>query len=58
MGRPLRIEFPGAFSRLINRGNYRQGLFGAEGAAKAFVHAPREAAERLGWWAHVWARRE
>ncbi len=45
MGRPLRIEFPGACYHLINRGNYRQDLFAAEGAAKAFVRTLGEAAE-------------
>ncbi len=36
MARKLRLEYPGACYHVINRGNYRQNVFEAKGAAEAF----------------------
>jgi len=36
MARKLRLEYAGAFYHVINRGNYRRGLFTGKSAAEAF----------------------
>jgi len=54
MPRPLRIEFAGACYHVINRGNYRRGLFTDRGAAEAFERALGEAAVRFRWRVHAY----
>jgi len=54
MARPLRVEFAGACYHVINRGNYRRGLFEGQGAAAAFERALGEAAERFQWRIHAY----
>lgn len=54
MARPLRIEYPGACYHVINRGNYRRGLFLGKGAAEAFERTLGEAAKRFGWRVHAY----
>ncbi|MEM0966996.1 MAG: transposase [Verrucomicrobiota bacterium] len=49
MPRPLRVEYAGACYHVINRGNYRQRIFGGKGAAEAFERTLGEAADRFGW---------
>ena len=49
MPRPWRIEFAGACYHVINRGNYRRGIFTGKGAAEAFERTLGEAAERFAW---------
>jgi len=54
MPRPLRIEYAGACDHVINRGNYRRGVFSGEGAAEAFERTLDEAAKRYHWRVHVY----
>jgi putative transposase len=54
MARPLRIEFAGACYHIINRGNYRRGLFEGKGAADAFEGTLAEAAKRFSWQLHAY----
>jgi len=49
----LRLEFPGAIYHVINRGNYRQAVFGTEGARKAFERCLFQACEKYGWELHA-----
>ncbi len=53
MARKLRIQFEGARYHLINRGNYRQDVFGSVGAAQAFETTLFEACEANGWVLHA-----
>lgn len=53
MPRKLRVEYAGACYHVINRGNYRRGLFASEGAAESFVRCLFEAGERFGWRLHA-----
>lgn len=53
MGRPLRIEFPGACYHVINRGNYR-GWILARGGLPVFARTLAEAAERFQWLLHAY----
>ena len=54
MARKLRIEYPGALYHVINRGNYRQAVFGGEGAAQAFEGCLGEVSAQLGWRIHAY----
>jgi len=49
MARKPRTQFSGAFYHVINRGNFRQDLFSAPGAAEAFKETLGEACEKCGW---------
>ena len=42
MARKLRLEFPGAVYHVINRGNYRHGVFAAEKTKADPLPEPRE----------------
>ena len=53
MPRRLRIQFSGARYHVINRGNFRQSVFAATGAAAAFERTLAEAIERYQWRAHA-----
>jgi REP element-mobilizing transposase RayT len=52
MARKPRLEFEGAIYHIINRGNYRDDVFGTKGAAEAFEKALFEAAEKSHWVIH------
>ncbi len=52
MGRPLRIEFPGACYHVINRGRSRQIIFARRDSARIFIATLGEAARRFGWRVH------
>lgn len=54
MARKLRIQFPGAIYHVINRGNYRQDVFGTAGAAHAFLATLGEAAALFRWRVHAY----
>jgi len=54
MARKLRLEYAGATYHVINRGNYRQNVFEAKGAAEAFERCLGETCERFGWVAHAY----
>jgi putative transposase len=54
MARKLRVEEEGGLYHVINRGNYRQPVFGSVGAAQAFETALREATEWFGWKLHAY----
>lgn len=55
MARRVRLQYPGALYHVINRGNYRQPVFGTAGAAQSFLAALREACERHVWRVHAYA---
>ncbi len=54
MARKLRLEEAGGLYHVINRGNYRQPVFGSVGAAQAFETTLRETVERFGWKVHAY----
>lgn len=54
MARRLRIEYPGATYHVINRGNYRDDVFGSVGAAKGFEEVLGETCERWAWVVHAY----
>lgn len=54
MPRRLRLQFEGALYHVINRGNYRQDVFGTVGAAQAFETALAETCERYHWHVHAY----
>jgi REP element-mobilizing transposase RayT len=54
MARPLRVEFAGGCYHVINRGNYRRGLFSNGGGAEAFERVLGEAAARFHWLLHAY----
>ena len=54
MARKLRLEYPGACYHVINRGNYRQNVFEAKGAAEAFEECLAETCVRTGWVVHAY----
>ncbi len=49
VARKLRIQFGGAIYHVLNRGNYRQDVFGSPGAAMSFTQALAEACELFQW---------
>jgi putative transposase len=53
VARKLRLLFPGACYHLINRGNYRHGVFASAGAASSFEATLLETAARCGWQLHA-----
>lgn len=55
MPRQLRLEFSGACYHVINRGNYRQPIFGPEGAARSFYRCLDEACTSHGWLVHAYS---
>lgn len=48
MARKRRIEFHGAFYRVINRGNYRKDLFTVDRSGESFEKMLFEAVNRCG----------
>ena len=54
MGRPLRIEFPGAVYHLISRGNARQRIFLDNDDRKLFVETLSHVVSRHGWLCHAY----
>ncbi|MEX2044828.1 MAG: transposase, partial [Opitutus sp.] len=54
MPRKLRLEYAGACYHVINRGNYRQAIFGGEGAAEAFERCLGEACGQFSWRIHAY----
>lgn len=53
MARKLRLEFPGAYYHLINRGNYRAWVFEEEKTKAAFEGCLWEASARCQWRLHA-----
>lgn len=53
MPRKPRIEFPGSYYHVYNRGNYRRDLFNLPGAAAAFERTLFEACEAYAWLLHA-----
>jgi putative transposase len=48
------MEFEGGVYHVINRGNYRHDIFGAERTKAAFLNCLNEACEKTGWRIHGW----
>jgi len=53
MARKLRLEYPGPIYHVINRGNYRTGVFATAGAKAAFEKCLFEASAKSGWVLHA-----
>jgi putative transposase len=53
MARKLRLEFPGAFYHVINRGNYRSPIFEQAKTKAAFEACLFEACRKSGWRLHA-----
>lgn len=54
MARKVRIEYPGAFYHVINRGNYRDYIFDTEGARRAFRKCLVQVCEANRWRLQAW----
>jgi hypothetical protein len=54
MPRKLRFEQEGAVYHVLNRGNYRAEVFGAEGAKTAFLQCLDETCAKTGWMSKGW----
>jgi putative transposase len=54
MPRSLRIEYEGAIYHILNRGNYRQGVFAADASKEAFLSTLWAACDRCGWILHAY----
>ncbi len=54
MARKTRIEFPGAYYHVINRGNYRSWIFESEGARKSFFNCLCNVCVAQRWRLHGW----
>ena len=54
MARKIRIEYAGAFYHVINRGNYRSGIFRTEGARGSFLECLQLVCRAQGWRLHAW----
>ena len=48
MGRPLRVEYPGAFYHVTSRGNERRAIYGDEADRKRFLSYLKSAHDRYG----------
>jgi putative transposase len=55
MARKLRLEFPGAFDRVINRGNYRRWIFRNDRTMEAIPTCRFDACQHSGWRLHAFA---
>src|SRR6056297_3830683 len=53
MGRPLRIEFEGAFYHVMARGNARQNIFLNDGDRQAFLENLGRVSQRFDW--SIWS---
>jgi putative transposase len=47
MARPLRVEYPGAYYHVVNRGNYRQKTFINDRDREKFLEYLQKASERF-----------
>ena len=54
MARETRIEYEGACYHVMNRGNYREGVFGEEKTKEGFEVCLGEAVEKMKWVVHGW----
>lgn len=54
MARKVRIEFPGAIYHVINRGNFRSGIFETEGSRRSFYECLKMGCKTKGWRLHAW----
>lgn len=54
MARPLRIEFPGAFYHLTERGDRREAIYEDDADRLAFLDLVAEVVERLRWCCHAY----
>lgn len=54
MARKVRIEYPGAFFHVINRGNFRSWIFETGGARRSFCECLTMGCEAQGWRLHAW----
>jgi REP element-mobilizing transposase RayT len=54
MARPLRVEYPGAFYHVINRGNHREKIFKSARDHEKFIQYLEKAAERFALIIHTY----
>lgn len=54
MARPLRVEYPGAFYHVMNRGNAGEGIFPADAEKKKFLDCLQQAVRRYSLRIHAY----
>ena len=54
MARKSRIEYPGAYYHVINRGNYRSWIFESSGARNSFLKCLQQTCHSMQWRLHAW----
>ncbi|MBW1786523.1 MAG: transposase, partial [Deltaproteobacteria bacterium] len=54
MGRPLRIQYPGAWYHITSRGNERKAIFNSKGDRERFLSYLESAHDRYGALIHVY----
>jgi len=54
MARPLRVEYPGAYYHVINRGNSRENIFKSQRDKEKFLHYLGKTAERFSLVIHTY----
>jgi REP element-mobilizing transposase RayT len=55
MGRPLRVEYPGALYHVTCRGNARGKVFLVDPDRELFLEVLAQVVERFGWRCHAYA---
>ena len=53
MARKLRIEYMGAISHVINRGDRREPIFRQDRDRELFLKTLSETCDKTGWWVHA-----
>ena len=54
MARKTRIEYPGAFYHVLDRGDRREAIYGDDEDRRAFLGTLEEACQRTGWRVHAY----
>jgi hypothetical protein len=54
MARKTRIEFPGAFYHVLDRGDRREAIYEDDEDRRAFLGTLEEACQRTGWRVHAY----
>ena len=54
MAHKLRVEYPGAIYRVMNRGDRREAIFQDEGHRTRLLETSGEACAKAGWQAHAY----
>ena len=54
MGRKLRVQYPGAFYHVMNRGDHREPIFQDDRDRQCFLQTLAEACAKTDWQIHAW----